>query len=183
MAQNNYSQEENIKEGNIKKEDLLELQEKLEKITREKEQYLSDLQRARAELINYKKEEEKRLWEVARFSNERIIKELISVLDSFDLALHSFKNQESKDEEKYFKGIYLIKNQIEDLLKREGVEEIITEKGKPPDLSVQEIVAEMETYDFPPETVAEILQKGYILNKKIIRPARVAVVRKKENQN
>lgn len=151
----------------------------LEKLKEERDRYFNDWQRARADLINYKKDEQKRLEEVIKFANERLIKELISILDSFDLALDSLENKTNKplDEEKYLKGILLIKNQLESLLAREGVSEIVIEKGQPPDLNCQEVVSEIESLDYPNGTVVAVFQKGYFYQGKIIRPARVAVAK------
>lgn len=150
----------------------------LTKLKEEKDKYLYDWQKARAELINYKKEEEGRLRGVIKFANERLIKELIAVLDSFDLAIQSLENSDDEAAKaKYLKGIYLIRNQLEDLMKKEGLEEIKVEKGKIPDLTYEEIISEIETSEFPPGRVVEIFQKGYIFNGKVIRPVRVAVAK------
>ena len=173
-----------------KQSSLKEEQKKLkdlEKLKRERDQYLADWQKARAELINYKKEEEKRLQQVIRFANERIIKELIAILDNFDLALQSIQNSFNRDkkEEKFIKGLVLIKSQIEDLLKKEGVAEIPAAKGEKPDIKYQEIVSEVVTSEVPEGTIAEIFQKGYTFNGKVIRPVRVAIAKseKKNNRN
>lgn len=167
---------EEKKEEKIEK-NIEELTKEIEKLKKEKEQLFNDWQKARAELINYKKEERERLEEVIRFSNERIIKELITILDNFDLALNNLKNEEEQIKEKYLKGIILIKSQLEEILKREGVEEIKINKGESPDLNFQEIVSEIETKEYPPGTIVDVFQKGYLYNEKMIRPARVAVAK------
>jgi len=157
-------------------------EKELIKSKEEKNKYLTDWQKARAELINYKKEEENRLRGVIKFANERLIKELIAVLDSFDLAIQSLENSDDEAaKEKYLKGIYLIRNQLEDLMKGEGLEEIKVEKGKVPDLACEEIISEIETSEFSPGRVIEIFQKGYLFNGKIIRPVRVAVAKQIKN--
>lgn len=146
----------------------------------EEKTYLQEWQKARAELINYKKEEEERMAKITKFANERMIKQLLAILDSFDLAIQSLEtNAPSEEKEKYLKGIYLIKNQLEDVMKKEGLEEISVEKGKAPDLTCQEIVTEVESSQYPPGTIAEIFQKGYRFYGKIIRPVRIAVVKNK----
>lgn len=159
-----------------------EVSKELEKLKEEKDRYFNDWQRARADLANYKKDEQKRLEEVIKFANERLIKELINILDSFDLALASWESQTntSLTEEKYLKGIWLIKNQLDDLLAREGVNEIVVKIGQLPDLNYQEVVSEIESSDYPPGTVANVFQKGYLYQGKIIRPARVAVAKTKK---
>ncbi|MFA5392298.1 MAG: nucleotide exchange factor GrpE [Candidatus Paceibacterota bacterium] len=152
------------------------------KLKEEKNKYLTDWQKARAELINYKKEEENRLRGVIKFANERIVKELIAVLDSFDLAIQSLENSNDETAKtKYSKGIYLIRNQLEDLMKKEGLNEIKVEKGTIPDLTCEEIISEIETLEFPSGSVVEIFQKGYVFNDKVIRPVRVAVAKQIKN--
>lgn len=174
-----FDEQQNFSNGNQQGQNR---QEEIEALKKERDRYINDFQKARAELINYKKEEEERLREVIKFANEKIMKELITVLDSFDLAIESLEGEGVKEEkEKYLKGIYLIKNQLEDLMKKEGLEEIVVEKGTNPDLTKEEIVAEVETDKFPVGTVAEIFQKGYLFNGKLIRPARVAVVKQLNN--
>lgn len=172
-------EEKTQKEIEEKKEEKDNFQE-IEKLKKEKEELLNDLKKAKADLINYKKEENERYQELIRFSNERIIKELITVLDSFELALNNLKNEEGEFKERYIKGIILIKSQLEDILKREGLEEIQVKKGEPPDLNFEEVVSEIETKEFKEGAVVEVFQKGYLLNGKIIRPARVAVAKVKE---
>ncbi len=179
------SESKEQKKGDFSDE-LQKLKEELVRVEEEKNRYINDWKKARAELINYKKEEEERLRGVMQFANERLVKELIGILDSFDLALQSLESSTDKNDpikDNYLKGIYLIKNQLEDLLKREGLEEILVEKGQSPNLLFQEIVAEIDNPKLAAGTVAEIFQKGYLLNGKIIRPARVAVVKKKDKDN
>ncbi|MGC8880889.1 MAG: nucleotide exchange factor GrpE [Minisyncoccia bacterium] len=160
-----------------KEKNIEELKKEIEELKKEKEQLFNDWQKARAELINYKKEEKLRLEEVIRFANERLIKELVAVLDSFELALNNLKNEGGESKEKYLKGIILIKSQLEEFIKREGVEEIKINKGEMPDLNFQEIVSEIETKEYPQGTIVEVFQKGYLYNGKMIRPARVAVAK------
>src|SRR5680860_295473 len=101
-------------------------QKELEKLKNEKDDYLKGWQRERADFINYKKTEKERFKEVVRFSNERIVKSLIAILDGFDLAIESFlkEGKDKKENDNYLKGIYLIKSQLQDILEKEGVDEI-----------------------------------------------------------
>lgn len=172
----NSKENQNLEEKENEKK-IEDLKAEIEKLKKEKEDLFNEWQRARAELINYKKEENLRFEEVIKFANERIIKELIMVLDSFELAINNLKNEKDELSDKYLKGVILIKSQLEDLLKKEGVEEIKVTKGEIPDLNYQEIVSEVENKSYPPGTVVEIFQKGYLYNGKMIRPARVAVAK------
>jgi len=160
------------------------LSPEIEKLKTERDEYLKGWQKERASFINYKKEEKDRFREIINFSNERLIKSLITVLDSFNLALLSFTKQE-KDEEKnenYLKGVYLIKSQLEDILQKEGVEAIIAKPGEKFDPTYYEAIAEVESEEFKPQTIVEMLEKGYILNGKLIRPCRVIVAKKGKSE-
>ena len=154
-------------------------QKELEKLKKEKDEYLKGWQRERADFINYKKDEKERFKEVVRFSNERIVKSLIAILDGFDLAIESFlkEGKDKKENDNYLKGIYLIKSQLQDILEKEGVNEIKVKIGEKLNPAFHEVVAMSENEKFTPDTIIKILEKGYILNDKVIRPCRVIVVK------
>jgi len=154
-------------------------QKEFEKLKKEKDEYLKGWQRERADFINYKKDEKERFKEVVRFSNERIVKSLIAILDGFDLAIESFlkEGKDKKENDNYLKGIYLIKSQLQDILEKEGVNEIKVKIGEKLNPAFHEVVAMSENEKFTPDTIIKILEKGYILNDKVIRPCRVIVVK------
>lgn len=138
---------------------------------KEREEYLDGWKRAKADLANYKKDELKRFEVFAKFSQGALIQEIISVLDSFDLALISDKIKSDPKEEK---GLYLIRQQLEDILGKNGLERIIISAGSPFDPALQEAIAQVES-DKPPGSIVEEVERGYLLNGKLIRPARVKV--------
>src|ERR1700677_3251031 len=96
---------------------VADLKEQIAEMTSQRDEYLGGWQRSKADFINYKKEEMKKLEDVARYGSESLIKELLSVLHIFDLAL----KDKDKDADK---GLYLIRGQLEDILKKRGVEKI-----------------------------------------------------------
>ncbi len=147
--------------------------DELSKCQKEREEYLEGWKRAKADLINYKKDEAKRFEAVIKFSNEALVRDLVNVLDSFDLALVSL---EAQADPKTQKGLYLIRAQLEDILKQNGLERIIISVGQPFDPALQEAVAELES-DKPSGTIIEEVERGYLLNGKLIRPARVKVAK------
>ncbi len=180
-----------------KKEKPEEIDE-LKKCQKERDEYLEGWKRAKADLINYKKDEAKRFEAVVKFSNESLIRELINVLDSFDLALVALQqtqinadnyadkrglnniseNQPTNQRESapWQKGMYLIRAQLEDVLKQNGLERIIVSVGQPFDPALQEAIASVES-DKPSGTIIEEVERGYLLSGKLIRPARVKVAR------
>ncbi len=159
---------EEKKEDSEKKDGEID---ELAKYQKECDEYLDGWKRAKADLINYKKDEAKRFEAIVKFSNESIIRELINILDSFDLALVSL---ETESDSKTQKGLYLIRAQLEDILRQNGLERIIISVGQPFDPSLQEAIAQIES-DKPSGTVVEEVEKGYLFNGKLIRPARVKV--------
>lgn len=142
-----------------------------ETLEKERDEYLEGWKRAKADFINYKKDEAKRFETVLKYANETIIRELIGVLDSFDLAIQSLGADEKTE-----KGIYLIRTQLEDVLKRYGLERISVSVGQKFDPSVHDAIAVVES-DKESGIVVDEVEKGYMLNGKLIRAARVKVAK------
>ncbi|MEK9154731.1 MAG: nucleotide exchange factor GrpE [Patescibacteria group bacterium] len=136
---------------------------------KEREEYLNGWKRAKAELINYKKDEAKRFETIAKFSNESLIRELLLVLDSFDLALSSLEKNGNVD-----KGIYLILSQLNDVMKQNGLEKVNVIIGEIFNPKYHEAIVSIDS-DKPHGTIIEEIEKGYFLNGKLIKPARVKV--------
>ena len=145
----------------------------LEEAKKQRDEYLSGWQRAKADFINYKKEEMKRLEEISQYGNVDLIKDMISVLDNFDLGLRSLEKAGPVE-----KGVYLIKSQMEDILKKRGVEKIDIKPGDQFDPNVAEALSEVPS-DHPAGTVVEQIEPGYRLRDKIVRPARVIISKEK----
>jgi molecular chaperone GrpE len=139
-------------------------------------EYLDGWRRAKADLLNYQKEEKERMTEIIKFSNEKILSDLVNVLDSFDLGIAAISDQEVK------KGILLIKSQMEDILKRYGLEKIESRKGEMFNPELEEVV-ELKESELEEGKIIDILTPGYKLNNKILRPVRVVVSKGQINKN
>lgn len=131
--------------------------------------------RALADLENYKKRAALEKDEIFKFSNENLIRELLPALDSFAKAIDLSRTGPSDD---VIKGIALVKKQIEDALAKFGVEQVkaIGEKYDP---NFHEAIMMKDSDGEPGRVIAE-MQKGYILNGRLLRPAMVIVSKKKE---
>lgn len=164
---------EEIKKEQGKNQEIPSDDNELERCHKERDEHLDGWKRAKADLANYKKDEFKRFEVFAKFSQEALIMEIINVLDSFDLALISGKIKSDSAEEK---GLYLIRQQLEDVLRKNGLERIMISVGDPFDPALQEAIAQVES-DKPSGTVVEEVERGYLLNGKLIRPARVKVAK------
>lgn len=142
------------------------IREELKKCDQEKKEYLDGWQRAKADFINYKKDEAKRFEDIMQFVSRGMIEDILPVLDSFDLALrHGFPPEAEK-------GILLIRVQLMDALKKRGLAEIEVSPGDEFNTGMHESIGEVES-DIPSGTIAEEVQKGYVLGDRILRPARV----------
>jgi molecular chaperone GrpE len=141
----------------------------LEEVTKQRDEYLSGWQRAKADFQNYRRGEMERLSQAVSFAGEDLIREMISIMDSFDLGLASLQKMGAVD-----KGIYMIRAQIEDVLKKKGLSRIAVEPGTVPDHAFVEAMAEVES-ELPAGTIVAEIEPGYILNDKVVRAARVTV--------
>lgn len=151
-----------------------EPREDMERLKKERSEYLAGWQRAKADFINYKKDEAHRLQELAKYQLEDVVYDLIAVLDNFDLGLAALEKQGPVE-----KGIYMIRTQLEDLMKKRGLQRIPMKAGDPFDPALAEAIAETESKDHPPGSVLEVIEAGYKFHDKIIRPVRVKVVKQK----
>jgi molecular chaperone GrpE len=146
---------------------------------KEKEEYLTGWQKERADFINYKKQEDDRKTNFSEAVRERILVKFLSVLDSFDMA---FANKESweKIDENWRRGMEHIYSQMKIIFDEYGVRPV-GEAGESFDPNFHESV-EMIPTDKKAEDhkVSSVVQKGYKLGERVIRPARVNLYEYKE---
>lgn len=144
------------------------LKEDLDKVSEERDEYLDGWRRSKADLINYKKDELRRLEEMAKYGNEEVIRDLISVLDSFELAISILEKSGSQVE----KGVYMIKAQLEDILRKRGLNKIKVALNDKFDPNYHEAVGVLEG-NGESGNIAEEVETGYLLYNRVLRPTRV----------
>ena len=136
---------------------------------KERDEYLDALQRLKAEFDNYRKRVARDQQELAARAHERLVKELVPVLDDLERALdYASKHEEAKLEE----GVALVHRSLADLLAREGLVEVET-NGKFDPHTQEALLAQPSEAD--EGTVIQVLQKGYKLGDRVLRPARVVI--------
>ncbi len=140
----------------------------LERLAKERDEYLDGWKRAEANLINYKKDELKRFQESVLYVSEELLGDLIPVLDSFDLAIGTLEAGGQVE-----KGIYMIKNQLESVLAKRGLSKIVVRVGDKFDPNRHEAIEEVKGGESG--TVAQELTPGYELGYKVLRPSKVKV--------
>lgn len=148
------------------------LREKLKRCKKEKDDYLSGWKRARADIINYKKEEKERMEGFLKLSVQEFIFKLLPLLD--DLERAEERLSEKTKELKEVKGLLQIRKKLKDILEKEGLEEVEV-LGKSFDPRYAEAIDVMEEKGLDEEKVVEVIEKGYKLHGRVIRPAKVIV--------
>ena len=147
--------------------------EKQAEAPEEKPQEDEDLQtkflRLSADFQNYRRRTEKEKSDIYAFANEKIVLQLLDVLDNFDRAM-----QTAPEDDKFAEGMGLILKQFTDLLDRNNVAEIEA-LGKSFDPNYHNAVMTEAAEDTESGIITKVLQKGYTLNGKVIRPSMVAV--------
>lgn len=142
--------------------------EETAKVDETKEQFL----RLRADFENTKKRLEKDKFEAIRFANERLLEEILHVVDNFDRAMTSLS--EGHDPEKVKQGLQLAQNELHKVLETHGVQ-IIPSVGREFDPAVHEAVAVVESGEAKEGLVLDEIQKGYLLNGRLLRPSKVRI--------
>ncbi len=155
-------------------EELEELKKQLEDCRKKSDEYLAGWQRSRADFLNYKKEEIERIGDILKYANLNLILKILPILDNFELAEKNLS--ENLKDDKNVKGLLQIKTQILDFLKNDEIEEIkaVGEKFDP---NLHEAIEEVEREGEETGIILEEFQKGYTLHSRVIRPARVKVVK------
>jgi len=155
-------------------ETIKKLREKVKKLEGEKQEYLTGWQRAKADYLNSQKREEENKKDIVRYATERIIDDLIPVLGSFDMA---FANKEAweKVDINWRVGVEYIYNHLKQVLDQNGLEEV-NPIGQPFDINRDEAIEYVKVDDESKDgEVVEVIQKGFKLNGKILKPAKVKI--------
>lgn len=125
--------------------------------------------RAAADLENYKKRAQREKEEIQKFGVEKLVKDLLPVLDNLDRALAA-----AQADDPLVAGVTLVRSAFEQVLGRYGVK-AFSAMGQPFDPSVHEALMQVQTADQPPGTVVAEHARGFTLNDRLVRPALVGV--------
>lgn len=128
--------------------------------------------RMQAEFQNFKKRSEKEKADIYKFANEKLVIELLGVMDNVERAIGSIDTSESN--KNVVDGVQMIQKTLEDFLKKHQVE-VIEAVGQPFDPQKHHAVMTEANEEHPSETVIEEFQRGYELNGKVVRPSMVKV--------
>lgn len=159
-------------EKEIKSQEIDALKKLLEDKQKEIDVYKNRWLRAQADFENYKKRMQREIQEINLYAGELLVRDILPVIDNLERALDSVKDKNDA----VYKGVQLIYQQLVDVLKKHEIREIEA-LGKPFDPNYHEAVMMVESEEFKPNTVAEVLLKGYMYHSKVIRPSMVKVAK------
>jgi molecular chaperone GrpE len=132
------------------------------------------LLRTTADFDNFKKRAAREKQEAIKFANESLVEKLVTVLDTFDMALAATQNNNSGAMQSLQAGITMVHQQLKAALADAGLEELDA-SGKAFDPNLHEAISQQENSQVPEGTVVQQLRKGYKLNGRLLRPASVVV--------
>ena len=160
------------KEASVKHSDVEELRNIIESLQKEKDEVFAQLQRVSADYANFQKRVPRQTSDTINYEKERIIKSLLPALDNLEHTIQNSTNAENVDI--LAKGKQIIYDQMLDILKSHGVEQLKT-LGESFNPVFHEAMIRKNEPEKEDNTVLEEFQKGYKLNDRIIRPSKVVV--------
>jgi molecular chaperone GrpE len=169
------SQDQEEEEIPLTKMTKAQLIKKIEKVQEASDKNLDLYIRSQAEIDNLKKRYQKERQGLVKFANESLIKQLLPVVDNLEKAITHSQDEDSI--EAIRDGVDLTLKGLTDILQKAGVE-TVESVGEQFDPNFHEAVSEMADDGVEPGTVIKDLQKGYILNQRLIRPSMVIVSKK-----
>lgn len=160
---------------------LTEMETKIKSLEEESKETYDRFLRVSAEFENYKKRSAREMSEFKKFANESLIKQLLLVVDNMERAINS-SNDEENSTNGLIEGVDMTLKELLKIFEKFGVKQVES-LGKPFDPNFHQAVMQEETDEHPHNKVINELQKGYIINERLLRPAMVVVAMAKEKNN
>lgn len=146
----------------------------LENCMQELQEWKSRFVRVSADLENFRRRVEKERIDWMRVAQAEVLQDLLSVVDDFDRALQEGEKSDS-DIASFLEGFSLISKSLYKLLEKYGVTEITEHKTFDPNL--HEAIAQVDSPDHQSGEIVQVMQKGFMLKDKVLRPAKVTVAK------
>ena len=163
--------EEAASEGAAMQEEIEALKGQVEKLTGDLQEKKDRLLRLQADFDNFRRRSAKEREEISAVVTQNFCKDMLPLLDNFERAMAA----ETKDVEAFQKGVEMIFTQFQEVLKKNGLEQIEA-VGQKLDPNFHQAVMRVEDPEKEDDTVAQELQKGYMVKGRVIRPSMVQVV-------
>lgn len=153
-------------------DDLEALRERTAALEKERDEFRSLLQRTRADFENYQKRAQRDLHQERRYWHAGLALDLLPILDNFERAVAAAK--QAGETGPLVQGVAMIQAQVLDVLKRHGITRIEAQ-GQLFDPNLHQAVMQQPSADQPPDTVLQILEQGFMIHDRVLRPAKVVV--------
>jgi len=137
--------------------------------------------RLQADFENFRRRAMKEREELVHYGYENLVKDLLSTVDNLDRAIDHARQSDGGDLESLLQGVELVQRELQGILLKHSVS-LIEAEGAAFDPAVHEAMAQAESDAVPPNTVLEVLQKGYQLRDRLLRPSRVVVSKASEGK-
>jgi len=157
------------------KDELASLREQFELAQAQADEYLDDLRRERAAFQNYKRRQENERIELRQMAVAGLVLQILPIVDDFERALRAVP--EEQPDPPWIEGIKLIQRKLLTTLESVGVLPVEAEPGQPFDPFVHEAVSYEEHEDHQESEIIAVVEKGYMLGQRTLRPARVRVAK------
>ena len=131
--------------------------------------------RTAADLENYRKRMSREKAEAIKFGNQRLIEELLPVIDNFTMGMMA---AEAESGSMIYMGMKMVQAQLDGFLSSQGVTEAVTEVGSDFDPNIHDAMSQEESDEFEEGKIIRVMRKGYLLSDRLIRPANVVVSKK-----
>jgi molecular chaperone GrpE len=148
-----------------------------EALRKEIQKLKESLLRNAADYENFKKRKEAEVWKIREFASENIIKDLFPIYEDLARSIESIDKGETTDTETLKKGIRAIYEKFRTILNSEGVEEI-NSLGKEFDVNLSDAIGQIPRDDVEPNTVVEVVEKGFKMKDKVVKHEKVLVSKK-----
>lgn len=156
-------------------DELAALSQQLEEAQAQADEYLDDLRRERAAFQNYKKRQESERAELRQMATASLLAQILPILDDMERALGAVPEDQAG--QPWVEGVELIQRKLQTTLENNGVVPVEAEPGQPFDPFVHEAVSYEENDDHQEGEIIDVLQKGYKLGDRTLRPAIVRIAK------
>ena len=157
--------------------EMLKLENEINTLTEANKDLEAKVKTAQAELVNYRRRKDEEVTNTLKYANQDLITEIIPIVDNFERAVNVDESKLSEELKKYLVGFKMMSENLKVILKNYGVEEI-NNVGQVFNPNEEQALLTECREDLEDEVVIEVLQKGYKLKDRVIRPASVKINQK-----
>jgi molecular chaperone GrpE len=172
MTEPNGAGTDNQQAGTDGLQDLEKLRAQVQTAEQERATFKDLLQRTRADFENYQKRMQRDLAQERRYAQAPLAKDLLPALDNLNRALAAAG--QAGESGPLVQGVNMVQAQLLDILRRHGITPIDAQ-GKPFDPNLHQAVMQTPTMDVPPQTVVQVVEQGFLIRDRVLRPASVVV--------